>query len=153
MLTLLFLFIWRAVATVHGYVQAYAPTNIAIARLRTRRGLKWAMPVTFVAVPAYLYVAWLMTALVDHGAAEWLYVLTFIAYLNACKFAALALWSPVLWLRMLLSGKDWSARAGRDWGQVDALPAATPKAPGACGSNSNASRWQPLDVRGCHGGV
>lgn len=103
MLTLLLLLIWRTIATVHGYVRAYAPTNVVIAWLCTRRGLKWAIPLAVVTVPAYLYVAWLMTALVDRGATEWLYVLTFIAYVNACKFAAVALCSPILWLRILFS--------------------------------------------------
>lgn len=104
MLTLLFLIIWRTVATIHGYVLAYAPTNIAIAYLRTSRGLKWAIPSAFVAVPAYLYVAWVMTVLVNRGATEWLYLLTFIAYTGACKFAALAVFTPLRWVAGAATG-------------------------------------------------
>lgn len=103
MLTILFLFIWRTVATIHGHAKAYAPTNIAIAYLRTPRGLKWAIPAALVAVPAYLYLAWLMTALVDVGAPRWLLVVTLICFVDACKFAALALISPVLMLTARLT--------------------------------------------------
>lgn len=102
MLTILFLLIWRSVATIHGYIQAYAPTNIAIALLRTRRGLKWAIPAALVAVPAYLYVAWLMTVLVDQGASPWLLLLTLVCFIEACKFWALALLVPLMLLRARL---------------------------------------------------
>ena len=103
MLALLFLLIWRTVATIHGYVLAYAPTNIAIAYLRSPRGLKWAIPSALVAVPAYLYIAWLMTVFVDHGATQWLYFVTLIAWIDACKYAALAVATPLLWLKAVVS--------------------------------------------------
>ncbi|MER7604753.1 hypothetical protein [Nocardioides sp. NPDC127503] len=105
MLTILFLLIWRTVATIHGYVKAYAPSNIAIAFLRTRRGIRWAIPVALLAVLAYLLLAWLVTVLVDRGATEWLYLLTFIAYAGACKFAALAVFTPLRWVAVAIAGR------------------------------------------------
>lgn len=101
MLTILFLLIWRLVATVHGFIKVYAPSNFAIAFLRTRRGLKWAIPAALVAVPSLLYAAYLTTVLVDHGATRWLLVLTLVGFADACKFSALALLSPFLRLENL----------------------------------------------------
>jgi len=42
---------WNLSAAIRGYMRFYMPTNIAIDLLRTRRGLKWAVPVALVAVP------------------------------------------------------------------------------------------------------
>ncbi|MFI5623464.1 hypothetical protein ACIA03_08370 [Nocardioides sp. NPDC051685] len=112
MLTLILVIIWRTVATIHGYVLAYAPTNIAIAHLRTPRGLKWAIPSALVAVPAFLYVAWLMTVLVDHGATKWLLLVTLTAYVDACKFAALAVFAPLLWATRAMVGTRTAAITG-----------------------------------------
>jgi hypothetical protein len=101
MLTIIFLLIWRTVATVRGSVKAYAPSNIAITYLRSPRGLKWAIPAALIAIPTYLYIAWLMTVLVDRSATEWLYLITVIAWVDACKYAALAVITPFLWLNAL----------------------------------------------------
>lgn len=106
MLTILFLPIWRSVATIHGYAKAYAPSNIAIALLRTRRGLKWAIPTALVSVPALLWVAHLMTVLVEHGASGWLLVVTLICCVDGCKFSALALLSPFLILKRCLVSRS-----------------------------------------------
>lgn len=103
MLTILFLLIWRTVATVHGYIKAYAPSNLAIAYLRTRRGLKWAIPTAVVIVPSLLYVAYLTTLLVDHGATRWLLVLSLVCLVDVCKFGTLALLAPILGLKNLQS--------------------------------------------------
>ena len=56
-----FILAWR-ISAIQRYLQTYAPTNIAIAWLRTRRGLKWAMTAAPVATPLY---AWTASALVD----------------------------------------------------------------------------------------
>lgn len=101
MLTILFLFIWRSVATAHGYIMVYAPSNLAIAYLRTPRGLKWAIPTAVVVVPSLLYVAYLTTVVVDHGATRWLLVLSLVCLADACKFSALALLAPILALKNL----------------------------------------------------
>lgn len=98
MLTILFLLIWRTVATIHGYIKAYAPANLAIAYLRTDRGLKWAIPVTLIAVPAYLFVARFTAALVEKGATEWLLLIMLVALIDAAKFASMAALAPPLWL-------------------------------------------------------
>lgn len=115
MLTILFLLLWRTVATIHGSVKTYAPSNIAIAYLRSPRGLKWAIPAALIAVPTYLYFAWLMNILVDRCATEWLYLITVIAWVDACKYAALAVFTPSLWLHALVKrrGGKPSPRHGR----------------------------------------
>lgn len=102
MLTILFLLIWRSVATVHGYIKACAPSNIAIAHLRSPRGLKWAIPVAFVLVPAYLWAAYSTSVLVEHGASKWLLAATLVCFVDACKFSAVAILAPTLGLRRVL---------------------------------------------------
>ncbi|MFE6645093.1 hypothetical protein ACFVJS_00925 [Nocardioides sp. NPDC057772] len=111
MLTILLLLVWRTVATLHGYVKACAPSNIAVAYLRGPRGLKWVIPSAVVAVPTYLCAAWLVVGLVDRGATEWLYVAVLVAYLDACKFAALALVVPLRWARAAVAGPADRRRA------------------------------------------
>ncbi|MER6974450.1 hypothetical protein ACFVDI_04360 [Nocardioides sp. NPDC057767] len=103
MLTILFLLIWRTVATIHGYVKAYAPSNIAIAYLSSPRRLKWAIPVGFVAVPAYLWAAKLTTMLAEEGASQWTLVLALVCFVDACKFGALAIFAPIRGLRTVLA--------------------------------------------------
>lgn len=99
MLTILFLLIWRTVATIHGYVKAYAPTNIAITYLRSRRGLKWAIPAALLAVPGFSYAAYVAAHAVGAGASRWLLLVTLVCFVDACRFAALALFSPFLGLK------------------------------------------------------
>ncbi|NYI77126.1 hypothetical protein FB381_2726 [Nocardioides albertanoniae] len=102
MLTILFLCVWRTVATVHGYVRAYAPSNIAIDYLRSEPGLKLAIPVAVIAVPVYLFVARLVTTFVDGGATDWFLLVALVAFIDALKFAALAALTPPLlvWRRL-----------------------------------------------------
>lgn len=64
-----------------------------------------AIPAALVAVATYVYIAWLMTVFVDRGATELLYVVTLIAYVNACKYATLAVFTPLLFLREVVRGR------------------------------------------------
>lgn len=59
---IIFILAWHLSAAIQRYLQTYAPTNIVIAWLRTRRGLKWAIPAALVASPLY---AWASSALLD----------------------------------------------------------------------------------------
>lgn len=94
MLTLM----WNLSAAIRGYLRFYMPTNIAIDMLRTRRGLKWAVPVALVAVPAYLYAMSLCATIIERGGPGWLNVLVILFFWNAIKFAWTAPMSAVLLL-------------------------------------------------------
>ena len=95
MLTLL----WNLSTAIRGYLRFYMPTNIAIDWLRTRRGLKWAVPVALVATPGYLLAMRLCTTIVADGSPGYLNVLVFLFAWNAIKFAMLAAVSPFLYAR------------------------------------------------------
>jgi len=102
MLTLM----WNLSAAIRGILRFYMPTNIAIDLLRTPRGLKWAVPVALVAVPAYLFAMSICATIVGRGGPGWLNVLVILFFWNAAKFAWLATLSPFF----LLAHRLWSAR-------------------------------------------
>lgn len=92
---IVFILGWRLNASVHSYLQTYAPTNTAIGWLRTRRGIKWAIPAALVATPLY---AWAADALVDVlgcGGPHWLGFVAMLCIWNALKFALSALLTPL----------------------------------------------------------
>ena len=102
---------WNVSVAIRRYLGMYIPTSIAIDLLRTRRGLKWAVPAALVAVPAYLFAAAMASSAVDHGGPGWLNILVLLCGWNATKFAALAALSPFRWLAML--GRSMSTRPKR----------------------------------------
>ena len=53
-------------------------TNIVLEAIRTRRGLKWGVPVMMLAMP-YLLVASICTNLIDQGAPGWLHLLVLVS--------------------------------------------------------------------------
>ncbi|HHY48936.1 MAG TPA: sulfate permease [Alphaproteobacteria bacterium] len=85
----MFSFAMRAAA---GYaaISRWYPSNLAIAWLRTRRGLKWAWPVMLVATPGYLGVSHWLAAFVREGAPGWAAVFACIAFVSATKFVIFA---------------------------------------------------------------
>lgn len=90
MMTLL----WNLSAAIRGYLRFYMPTNRAVDWLRTPRGLNWAVPVSLVAVPAYLYAMSLCAVIVADGGPGFLNVLVVLFFWNAMKFAWMASLSP-----------------------------------------------------------
>jgi len=92
-------FMWNVSVAIRRYLRMYMPTNIAITLLRSRRGLKWAMPAALVFVLAYLYAASFAASLIAHGGPGWLNALVLLFIWNGMKLAAMGLWSPVLRLR------------------------------------------------------
>lgn len=69
-----------------GYgVLRYAPTNLLINAIRTRRGLKWGIPAMLLAVP-YLYAAAICTTIINAGGPRWLHLLVLLFAWNALKF-------------------------------------------------------------------
>lgn len=90
---------WNTSAAIRRYLHTYMPTNIALDRLRTSGGLKWLLPVGLLIVSANLFLAATFSSAIDRGGPPWLHLLVLLFVWNACKFVALAAWTPILWLR------------------------------------------------------
>ena len=87
----------RLAATIHSHLQAFAPTNILLRHLRTRDGLKWAIPAALLLVPTYLFAGAITTAVIADGGAGWLNLVVLTCIWNAMKFA----WMGVLSVPLL----------------------------------------------------
>lgn len=69
-----------------GYgVLRYAPTNLLLNAIRTRRGLKWGVPAMLLA-GVYFYAAAICTTIINDGGPGWLYLLVLLLVWNAFKF-------------------------------------------------------------------
>ena len=94
--------LWNVSASLRGYLRFYMPTNRAVDWLRTPSGMKWAIPVAVVAIPAYLFAMSICATLIERGGPGYLNCLLAVFAWNAVKFAALGLWalvrSSTLWL-------------------------------------------------------
>ncbi|MDW4572633.1 sulfate permease [Microbacterium sp. M3] len=75
------------------------PTNILLAAIFTRRGLKWGVPAMLIAV-LYFLAAALCAGLVERGAAGWLNLVVLLFLWNALKFVAVGPASLVCLLRV-----------------------------------------------------
>lgn len=93
-----------------GYgVLRYAPTNLLLNAIRTRRGLRWGIPAMLLAV-AYFYAAAICTTIINDGGPGWLYLLVLLFVWNAFKF----LWiGPVGVLKLLRVRYVEASAAGR----------------------------------------
>ncbi|WP_074045373.1 sulfate permease [Dermacoccus nishinomiyaensis] len=68
-----------------GYgVLRYAPTNLLLNAIRTRRGLKWGVPAMLLAVP-YLCAAAICTTIINDGGPGWFHLLVLLFIWNALK--------------------------------------------------------------------
>ena len=85
----------RLASTIHYCLQAFSPTNILLRHLRTRGGLKWAVPAALVLVPTYLFAAAITTTVLADGGAGWLNLVAVTCIWNAMKFAWLAALTPI----------------------------------------------------------
>ncbi|QBE47666.1 sulfate permease [Leucobacter triazinivorans] len=81
----MFRLIWIISIYVRSFMRRFIPTNIALDALRTRRGLKWGVPAMLLAIP-YCFVAAYVTALIDDGATNCLYLVVLVCIWNAFKF-------------------------------------------------------------------
>ena len=93
----------RLAAAIHYYLRAYAPTNILLRRLRSRDGLKWAIPTALVLVPTYLFAAAHATSVIADGGPGWLNLVVLTCFWNAFKFGGFGVLSllmlAVAWVR------------------------------------------------------
>lgn len=106
----------RFAAAIHYYLQAFAPTNILLRHLRTRDGLKWAIPAALVLVPIYLFAAAITTAVIADGGPGWLNLVVLTCIWNAMKLAWITLLSPIYLLRRPIGVRrvGWSAGGADD---------------------------------------
>lgn len=93
---IIFILAWRLSASIYSYLQTYAPTNIAIAWLRTCRGVKWAIPAAFVATPLYAWAADALVSVLDRGGPPWLGFFAMLCVWNALKFTLNGLITPFI---------------------------------------------------------
>lgn len=92
----------RLAATAHSFLDAHAPTNILIRRLRAPGGRRLALPVSAVLTVAYgLLGAWL-TSMIDSGGPGWLNPLALLCACNAIKFAWVAVASAAASARRVI---------------------------------------------------
>ena len=77
--------IWVLSARIRHFLRRYMPTNILLAALRTRRGLKWGVPAMLIAIP-YLVAAVGCAALLERGGGGWLNIFVLLFVWNALKF-------------------------------------------------------------------
>ncbi|MDE0545924.1 sulfate permease [Microbacterium sp. C7(2022)] len=88
--------IWSLSARIHTFLRRTMPTNILIAAIMTRRGLKWGVPAMLL-VPAHVFGAVVFISLPDQDAPKWLYLLALVCLWNAFKFAVVG---PVSLVRL-----------------------------------------------------
>ena len=87
----------RLAISLHAFLQ-YAPTNLLLSRLRSRRGLKWGVPFTFLGA-AYFLAAAMLTSWLQDGGPGWLNLFVLLAIGNGIKFIAFGPVSLILLAR------------------------------------------------------
>ena len=79
--------IWMLSIRLRSFLRRFMPTNVLIAAIFTRRGLKWGMPAMLIA-GLYVLAAALSGGLVEQGAPGWMNLLVLLFLWNALKFVA-----------------------------------------------------------------
>ena len=113
----------RLAATIRYYLQAFAPTNILLRHLRTRGGLKWAVPAALLLVPTYLIAAAITTAVIADGGPGWLNLVALTCIWNAMKFTWLGVLTPIVWVGHRARARAAGRRHGKN-APMTTLPAA-----------------------------
>ena len=91
---------------VRWFLRCYAPSNIALDAIRTRRGHKWGIPAALVLVPSYLYAASFVTTLIERGGPGWLNLVVLTLIWSALKFAVMVPVSVGLLIRTRLAERS-----------------------------------------------
>lgn len=91
--------IWMLSIRLRAFLRRYMPTNILLATIFTRRGLKWGMAAMLLAV-IYLLTAVFCVAMIAQGAPGWINLLVLLFLWNALKFAAVGPASLVCLIRV-----------------------------------------------------
>lgn len=103
----MFRLIWAASIHTHTVLR-WAPTNLLLNRIRTRRGLKWGIPAMLIAAP-YLLGAAICTQLIKDGGPGWFNLLVALFIWNAFKF----LWIGPISLAYLVRSRTAERRVRR----------------------------------------
>lgn len=82
----MFAMIWMLGIRLHTILRRYMPTNILLAAIFTRRGLKWGMLALPLAA-AFLFAAVLCAGLAEQDAPGWINLLVLLFLWNTAKFA------------------------------------------------------------------
>ena len=77
--------LWNASMRTRAFLRRYMPTNILLDAIRSRRGLKWGVPLMVLAVP-YFLIASICTNFIESGAPGWLHLIVLLCIWNALKF-------------------------------------------------------------------
>lgn len=109
------MFVTALPTVIYRLIQSYAPTNVLLRRLRTRRGLRWSIPMMLLGV-LYLWIAAICSILVQQGGPGWLHLIVALCIWNGLKFL---LAGPVLLIRLIRT--RWIEYRGRH-----RTPAVTP---------------------------
>ncbi|MEP7739958.1 hypothetical protein ABKW28_20125 [Nocardioides sp. 31GB23] len=75
----------RLAATVHAYLDAYAPTNILIRALRTTEAQRLALPVSAVLTVAYGLLGACLTSIINSDGPGWLNPIALLCAWNTIK--------------------------------------------------------------------
>lgn len=90
----MFRLIWAASIRIHHLLR-WAPTNLLLDRIRTRRGLKWGVPAMLLAAPLLLASAACAAGIHD-GGPGWLNLLVALFIWDALKFIVMGPVSVVM---------------------------------------------------------
>lgn len=112
--------LWALSVRTRYFLRRDMPTNILLDLIRTRRGLKWGIPVMFLAAP-YLLAASICTNLIADGAPGWLNLLVILFIWNALKFLIMGPVSLVLLARVRVQEAAARRRARRQYEAMESV--------------------------------
>ena len=101
--------LWTLSVRTRTFLRRWMPTNILLDKLRTRRGLKWRVPVMGLGV-VYLLIAAASITLINGGWSQGLYIVFVLCLWNALKFL---LFGPIS-LLLLARARVHEHQARRD---------------------------------------
>lgn len=101
----MFRLLWIASIHIRAFMRRYMPSNIVLDLVRTRSGLKWG-PVAMLLAAPYAVAAYWLTAWIEGGGPEWLYLLVLVCLWNAFKM----IWIGPVSLVALLAARIEEAR-------------------------------------------
>lgn len=107
---------------IYSLLQRYAPSNIVLRWVRSRRGLKWGVPAMLLALP-YLGLALLCSSSAAGGGPAWLNLLVLLGLWNAMKFLVIGPTSVARLLRARRHERDMFNGADQHEREVDVVPA------------------------------
>jgi hypothetical protein len=93
--------LWAASVRTRYFLRRYMPTNILLDLIRTRRGLKWGIPVMLIAGP-YLLAAAICAEAVKDGSPGWVGLFVILFTWNSLKFLFVGPSSAALLIRARL---------------------------------------------------